>query len=97
MAALCNHLKVPGIVAELLVLHVLLPLGRGLVEECALHLQDVEDEPGPGADEVHQPGLLLDGGEHRLLKGEQPGPGEGEQAGRQLAFLVLGEQPGILS
>ena len=66
------------------------------MEECTLDLQDVQDEPGPRADEVHQPGLLLDGGELRLLQGEQPGPGEGEQAGRQLTLLVLGEQPGRL-
>ena len=55
----CIHLEVPGVPAELEELLVLLPLAGGLVEEGALDLEDVEEQPGPGADQVDQPGVCL--------------------------------------
>ena len=65
------------------------------MEEGALDLEDVEEQPGPGADQVDQPGVLLDGGQVRLLEGEQPGAGEGEEAGGQGVLLVVVKEPGV--
>ena len=91
----CIHLEVPGVPAELEELLVLLPLAGGLMEEGALDLEDVEEQPGPGAHQVDQPGVLLDGGQVGLLEGEQPGAGEGQEAGGQGVLLVIVEEPGV--
>ena len=91
----CIHLEVPGVPAELEELLVLLPLAGGLVEEGALDLEDVEEQPGPGAHQVDQPGVLLDGGQVGLLEGEQTGAGEGEKAGGKGVLLVIVEEPGV--
>ena len=91
----CIHLEVPGVPAELEELLVLLPLAGGLVEEGALNLEDVEEQPRPGAHQVDQPGVLLDGGQVGLLEGEQPGAGEGEKASGQGVLLVIVEELGV--
>ena len=45
------------------------------MQEGALQLQHIAYQSGPGADQVHELGLLMDGGQAGLLQGEQPGPG----------------------